>query len=78
MSQVISLCKRYGFDPVAPKDAMIVGELQMERKEVEGEVMLSREFLRQPALVRLDTLKDIIGLLEREYEQAHKEFWGQA
>ena len=44
-------------------------------EHVEGDVTLSPLFEELDALARLDALGDIIGLLQREYELAHKEFY---
>lgn len=52
-----------------------LGTLWYNEECVSGDVTLAPMFEDLDDLARLDALGDIIGLLQREYELAHKEFY---
>ena len=51
-----------------------IGTLWAKIDEMTGDATLTVEFLNQTPLTRADVLKDIIGVLEREYSLAVASF----
>ena len=47
-----------------------IGTLWIKESEITGDVTLTEDFLERGALERADVLKDIIGVLEREYDKS--------
>jgi hypothetical protein len=53
----------------------ILGVLLNDPESVDGEVVLSKTFMLSGELAKLDILSDWIGLLQREYDRIHGEFY---
>ncbi len=52
-----------------------LGTLWYNELHVEGDVTLSPLFEEFDPLMRLDVLRDLIGFLQQEYDDAHAKMW---
>ncbi len=52
-----------------------IGTLWLKKSEITGDVTLTEDFLERDALECADVLKDVIGVLQREYNNTVDGMW---
>jgi len=69
-----SLNARWGFGPLNKEGRVDIGVLRCDI-DASGDVLLSEQFLAQPAITRADVLQEILGLITSEYNRAVQEMF---